>query len=78
MKILVDSGASSTLVRKDLVKKLRIKQDQTKRWVTVAGEFNTAEICKIQFKLTDFSSSEVHQHKVHICPKLGAYDMILG
>ena len=78
IRILFDSGASSTIVYKDLVKKLRIKKDRTTEWQTAIGKFETNEKAKVQFILPEFHESRVIKWNAHVTDKKSNYDLIVG
>jgi len=78
IRILFDSGASSTIVYKELVKKLRIKKDRTTEWQTAIGKFETNEKAKVQFILPEFHESRVIEWNAHVTDKKSNYDLIVG
>ena len=41
IKILLDSGGSSTIVKHDIVKELRVVENKETLWTTTAGNFST-------------------------------------
>ena len=78
IKILLDSGASSSIISQKFVKKLRQKDFVKTEWKTVAGIFKTNKQCNVTFKLSELNRTARIQHTMHVTPTLGAYDMILG
>ena len=46
IKVLFDTGCSSTIINKQAVKKLRKKKFKTVNWATKAGNLQTNEKCK--------------------------------
>ncbi len=79
IKILLDSGSTQTHIKKECVKKLRLKRDATAVWNTAAGPVSTNEKCTIQFMLPEFSTSKVIEWEVHVGTLLNvSYDMIIG
>ena len=78
-RILLDSGASSSLITSELVKKLRTKTEKPTLWSTAAGDFKTSGISKISFQLMELSPTAELQWKLHVHKgSLNGYDMILG
>jgi len=54
VKILLDSGASQTILSKHLVRKLRINKTGFLKWNTTAGIMETNKTSKIHFSLPEF------------------------
>ena len=77
IKILLDSGASKTLVIASLIQKLRVTPAEA-RWSTMAGTFTTHGTTKIQFSMPEFFEKRLIEHEVHISKQLSNYDMIIG
>ena len=66
IKILLDSGASASIVRKNLsYERNRILKDTKNKWITMAGTFNTTFVKEIILKL----SSEIYT-KCYLTNKL--------
>ena len=78
IKILLDSGSSGTIMCENLAKKLRVKKSSTTKWKTMAGTVSTAGTAKVEFSLPEFHEDTLIEWKVHLAPKLGDYDMIIG
>jgi hypothetical protein len=79
IKILLDTGSTKTHIKKEYVKKLRLKKDKTATWTTAAGSVATNEKCTIQFILPEFSTSKVIEWEVHVGTLENvSYDMIIG
>ena len=55
IKILLDSGASSTIVKKMLTTKLKTKKDPSTVWNTASGNFTTNKRCKVHVLLPELS-----------------------
>ena len=52
VKILLDSGASASIVRNDvLYERHKILKDKTNKWSTMAVTFNTTFVTEIMLKL---------------------------
>jgi len=54
IKVLLDSGASATIITKEHVKKLRLNKSSRTTWTTKAGDFTTNATCKLKFSLPEF------------------------
>ena len=66
IRVLLDSGASRTIIHQPLVSKLRLKRDETTTWTTVAGSFRAQEKCKIQFSLPELWDTRIVEWMVHV------------
>ena len=54
IKILLDSGASVSIVRKDVFyERHRILKDEKNKWSTMAGTFNTTFAMEFKLKLLE-------------------------
>ena len=78
IRVLLDSGASRTIIYKPLVKRLRLKRDDATTWATVAGSFQTNETCKIQFSLPELWDTRIVEWTAHVTNQKSNYDMIIG
>jgi hypothetical protein len=47
IRILFDTGSSKSHVKRQCIKKLRLKRDSSATWMTAAGPINTTEKCKL-------------------------------
>ena len=75
IKILLDSGASASIVRKDVLHvRHKILKDKKNKWSTMAGIFVT----NIILKLPELNHSAEISAKCHLTEKLLNYDLILG
>ena len=55
IRILLDSGASKSIVFHKVAKKLRIRRDKIRTtWTTLAGQFETNKRTQVIFKLNEF------------------------
>ena len=84
LRILLDTGASATIILKDAIKGLSgtvIKEKPTK-WTTVGGQFVTTRRREINFTLPEFSTSKDITWTCHedsnTLRKNAQYDMIIG
>ena len=79
IKVLLDSGASATVVSSSLVKKLRQKTDARTDWNTAAGTFSTTATVKLDMKLPELSPSATIELGAHVHKgDLANYDVIIG
>ena len=78
IKILLDSGASSTIVKKSLTTKLKRKKDPSTVWNTASGNFTTTERCKVHVLLPELSPTLAIESTVYVADNLTNYDMIMG
>ena len=78
IKVLLDSGASSSLIKDTKVSKLRIKDDTNIQWHTSAGVFATNQKVKVNFLIPDLHEKRLINHEFHVAKDLGRYDMIIG
>ena len=79
LKILLDSGASASFVRKDvLCKRHRIIEDKKNKWLTMAGTFNTTFVAEIILKLPELNHSAEFYATCHLTNKSLNYNLILG
>jgi Retroviral aspartyl protease len=75
--ILLDSGASSTLIRENCAKNLRSIESAPANWITTAGTFKTTEQTQYQRILPDLHEGRT-QYVVINMLLLGVYDIIFG
>ena len=78
IKILADSGASSSVINYKCVKHLRKKKGDTISWQTAAGVMKTNEKTTLQFRLPEFDNDKIIEWDVHVTRETTNYDMILG
>ena len=58
IKILLDSGANASIVRKDVLHMHhKILKDKINKWSTMAGTFNTSFVTEIILKLPELNHS---------------------
>lgn len=80
-KALLDTGASSTLIKKDLIPQKLLKADsQMVKWTTAAGNFKTNYKVEITFNMPELSKSKIYTWQTHVLNHgmLSNYDIILG
>ena len=79
LKILLDSGASSTLLTQKHTKNLRVTSNtKDTKWRTTAGAFMTNKQVDAQFILPELHEGRTICTTAHVTKHLGQYDMILG
>ena len=78
IRVLLDSGASSSIIYKPLVNKLRIRQTAPTEWNTAAGLFTMSQKTVIRFMLPELHEKRIIEYKVHVTDTESRYDMIMG
>ena len=79
IKVLLDSGASQTILSNHLTQGLRPKQTQGQKWITAAGIFETNQTAKVHFTLPEFYEKKIIEWEAHLFPKGTCnYDLIIG
>lgn len=82
VRILFDSGTSSSIILGEFTKKLKTKDAPSTTWLTKGGTFVTNKICKVQLRLPEFSTRKGVEWKFHVDQKTNSkesrYDMIIG
>ena len=78
VKLLVDTGASGSIIHAKHVKNLRQKLDKNTEWGTAAGTFTTNKTCKTEFSLPELHEKRLIQWKFHVTTQPFNYDMIIG
>ena len=79
IKILYNSGANASIVRKDaLYERHKIHKDKKNKWSTMALMFNTTSVTELILKLPELNHSAEIYAKCHLTDKLLNYNLILG
>ena len=78
IKILLDSGASSSIINKHCIEGLKLDKSQVTEWRTSAGVFTTNEQTKLNLKLPEFFEQRIIMCDVHVTENTSTYDMIMG
>ena len=81
IRVLLDSGASATLIKSKLVEKLpRTRTKKPVRWKSLGGVFRTKTKCQVQFTLPEFLDQKLVTWQA--CVDEGKndlwHDMIIG
>jgi len=80
-RVLFDTGYSSSLINKEMVKDLPTELDDTQRWVTKSGYFNTSKKCLLKLTLPQLHKHREIQWTMHVdetTPNRSNYEMIIG
>ena len=80
-RVLFDTGCSSSLINKEIVKDLPKVQDDTQTWVTKSGHFNTSKKCLTSMTLPQFHKHREIQWTMFVdksTPNNSNYEMIIG
>jgi len=82
LRVLVDTGASATVVLGEHCTKLKTKSTSTTKWTTKAGTFTTNRKVKLKFLLPEFNQTKEISWTCHMDDATPAnttrYDMIIG
>ena len=78
LKILLDSGASSTLIKASKTQLLKKIQTESTKWTTSSGSFHTTYKVEVNIALPELSNNRTICTQVHVTPKLNEFDMIIG
>ena len=71
IKILLDSGAIASIIRKDVLYKChKILKDKKNKWSATTGTFNTTFVIEIILKLLELNYSANIYAKCHLTDKL--------
>jgi len=64
--VLLDSGASGSIVSKQIVKNLRLTNESKCIWNTVAGPMEASQKTKLQFMLPELSETKLIEWKMYV------------
>ena len=80
LKVLLDSGASGSIITSTHVRKLPKTHTSERLWATQAGPMTTHSTCDIKFTLPEFFETRVIEATVNIDERVGPhrYDMLIG
>ena len=78
VKILLDGGASESIIMEKFTKKLKQKKCPKTVWKTQAGIFNTTHKVTTQFSLPELNEKCLIEYDMHVAPGQSAYDIIIG
>ena len=78
IRILFDSGATSSFLNERFASKLRVKNTAISVWKTGKGSIETYRKTKIHFVLPELYNDRIIEHTFHLLPTPTGYDMIVG
>ncbi len=79
VRVLLDSGASHTIIDKAVAGKLRLKKSKATSWETAAGTFSTDCKTMVEFQLPELSTTVQLKHTMYVHNgALSNYQMIIG
>ena len=79
LRILLDSGASASIINSSYVLRNELqKNNDTHEWTTMAGTFKTTRLAEIKLKLPELSDTAEINVKCHVTKQKSKYDLILG
>ena len=79
VKVLLDSGGSTTLIASRYTENLEtVKLNNPTAFSTIAGTATTDSKVKLQFSLPEFHDDRIIEWNAHVAKQLGNYDMIIG
>ena len=79
LRILLDSGASASIINSSYVLRNELqKNNDTHEWTTMAGTFKTTRLAEIKLKLPELSDTAEINIKCHVTKQKSKYDLILG
>ena len=78
VKILLDSGASGSIVAEQFVSHFKHVPSKTCTWETMAGSFRTTSKCVVEIILPELNPTAKIRQKLHVVPKMSKYDILLG
>jgi hypothetical protein len=83
LKALIDTGSSGCIILNEFIAGIQHqKSENSQRWMTKGGLFETNGICPVKFYLPEFSTQECVKWKFHVDSSKqtikSRYDMIIG
>ena len=80
LRILLESGASYSIVIGKHTQKLRHKNTQLIKWITQGGDFLTTYLKNVELVLSELDATKSVTWSFHVddSRKISRYDMILG
>ena len=80
VKILLDSGASASIVHQSYVRKIDLVRNTSRKasWTTMAGTFRTIAIAHLELELPELNHTAVINAEFHVTSQESTYDIILG
>ena len=78
IRILFDSGATSSFLSERFASKLRVKNTATSVWKTGNGSIETCKTTETHFVLPELYNDRIIEHTFHLLPTPTGYEMIVG
>ena len=81
MRVLFDSGCTSTIVLHEFVNKIRLNKEKRAKWNTKGGTFITKGKCTTQFFFPEFENGRGIECEVHVDgnkSQNSTYDMVVS
>ena len=79
VKILLDSGASASIISNSYVAKNDyVKNKTSSNWATMAGTFKTNRVATVSLKLPELNHTAEISEKFHVTEEKFNYDVIIG
>ena len=66
IRILLESGSSTSIILEKFVHKVKMQNDTTTSWITKGGNFQTSKKCKTTFILTEFFENKSIEWNLHV------------
>ena len=77
-KVLLDSGATQSIAKYSVLKKLRFKKAPPTFWKTTSCTFSTTDKCRTEFMLPELSTTKRIVWAFHVTKQQMSYDLIIG
>ena len=82
VRVLCDTGTTSTIVLREFVQRMNMRDDAPTLWKTMGGKFVTRKVAVIKFSLPEFSPNRTITWTAHVDDhtdrKRAQYDLIIG
>ena len=79
VRILLDSGASASIIHKDFVSKENyVKCKNVQQWTMMAGTFKTTRTAYVTLKLPELNHTAEISANFHVTKQKSTYDIIFG
>lgn len=77
-KVLLDSGATQSIGKYSVLKKLQFKKSLPTLWHTTNGSFKTSCKCCVEFMIPELSTTPRVAWDMHVTKQGMSYDLIIG
>jgi hypothetical protein len=79
IQVLLNSGASRSLIHKKFARKLKLKTSKSStKWTTAAGDLTMNSKYKSQFCIPELEDKILLEYNLNVANTLVGYDMIIG